>query len=138
MAEDPPPPDEPRRPWEKQPRDRTNRRDDRDSEEEEEWEPDERPRRRRRPRPEEEEYDPALKMLVPLNTSALAIVAGYLGLISVLCLPAPFALLVGILALQHLKRNPKLDGKGRAIFAIVMGTIFSMALCVVGFLMLVG
>jgi len=137
MAEDPPPPDEPRRPWEKQPRDRTNRRPERDAEEEEEWEPDERRRRRRRPHPEEE-YDPALKMLVPLNTSALAIVAGYLGLISVLCLPAPFALLVGILALQHLKRNPKLDGKGRAIFAIVMGTIFSMALCVVGFLMLVG
>ena len=43
-----------------------------------------------------------------------------------LCFPAPFALLLGILALQHLKKNPKLDGKGRAIFAIVMGALFTI------------
>ena len=114
------------------PRDRAGRGADGD-------EPDERPRRRRsrddddedaddyprRRRPREDEYDPALKMVVPLNTSALAIIAGYVGLISVLCFPAPFALLLGILALVHLKKNPKLDGKVRAIFAIVMGGLFS-------------
>ncbi len=86
------------------------------------------PRPRRRPR--EDELDPALKMVVPLNTSALAIIAGYIGLVSVLCLPAPFALLFGILALVHLKKNPKLDGKVRAIFAIVMGAVFSTVLAV--------
>ena len=92
----------------------------------------------RRDEDEEDDYDPALKMVVPLNTSALAIIAGYVGLISVLCLPAPFALLLGILALQHLQKNPKLDGKGRAIFAIVMGTIFSLVLVLVGIAALFG
>ena len=139
MADDTPPPDDkPRRPWEKKPRgdddppegERRRPRDP-DRENEEDWEEEDRPRRRRRRRaPEDEEYDPALKMVVPLNTSALAIVAGYLGLISVLCLPAPFALLFGILALNHLKKHPKLDGKGRAIFGIVMGVIFSGVLVV--------
>ena len=115
----PPPDDRPRRP--RRPRD--DRDDDSDD-----WDDDDRPRRRRRPR--EPEYDPALNMVVPLNTSALAIIAGYLGLISVLCAPAPFALLFGILALNHLKQNPKLDGKGRAIFAIVMGVIFTIPLVI--------
>src|SRR5947209_2672570 len=87
----PPPEDKPRRPWEKGPRDRDGeRRERRDEDEDEEWE-DDRPRRRRG---EEPETDPALKFVVPLNTSALAIIAGYVGLVSVLCVPAPFALLL--------------------------------------------
>jgi hypothetical protein len=69
-----------------------------------------------------------MKVLVPVNTSGLAIVAGYLGLVSVLCFPAPFALVFGILALRHLKRHPDQDGKGRAIFGIVMGALFSLPL----------
>lgn len=120
--EDTPPPDE------RRPRDRRRDEDDEprrrrprdEEEEEEEWSDRDRPRRRRRAEP-----DPALKFVVPLNTSPLAILAGYLGLVSVLCLPAPFALVLGLLALRSLKKNPKLDGKGRAIFAIVMGTVFS-------------
>ncbi len=122
MPDDTPPPD---RPWDKKPRRERNERDERDDEDDEEY--DDRPRRRRRRR-REDEPDPGLKMIVPLNTSALAIVAGYVGLISVLCVPAPFALLFGILALVHLKNNPKLDGKARAIFAIVMGVVFSTPL----------
>lgn len=119
------------RPWDKRPRNddddrderpRRRRRDD-DEDEEEDW--DERPRRRRQPDP-----DPSMRFVVPLNTSPLAILAGYLGLVSVLCVPAPFALLLGILALQGLKKNPKQDGKGRAIFAIVMGAIFSVPLAI--------
>ncbi|VTR96406.1 Uncharacterized protein OS=uncultured bacterium GN=ACD_58C00120G0004 PE=4 SV=1: DUF4190 [Gemmata massiliana] len=121
------------------PEDRPNRRPPRERDGDES---DERPRRppedgdeyddypRPRRRPREDELDPALKMVVPLNTSALAIIAGYIGLVSVLCLPAPFALLFGILALVHLKKNPKLDGKVRAIFAIVMGAVFSTVLAV--------
>ena len=149
MADDTPPPDDdkPRRPWEKKKPDRDDdppaagrkKPRDRDREDDEEWEEDDRPRRRRRRREEEyedEEYDPALRMVVPINTSALAIVAGYLGLVSVLCLPAPFALLFGIMAMNHLRKNPKLDGKGRAIFAIVMGVIFSGVMVVAGVAML--
>lgn len=123
------PPDDEPRPWDKTPRDeddrdgrpRRRRRDE--DEDEEDWE--DRPRRRRPSGP-----DPAMKFVVPLNTSPLAILAGYLGLVSVLCIPAPFALLLGIVALQQLKKNPKRDGKGRAIFAIVMGSIFSVPLVI--------
>ena len=68
--------------------------------------------------------------MVPVNTSVLAILAGYVGLISVLCFPAPFALLLGVLALRQLKRNPKLHGKGRAVFAIVMGAVFTIPLVI--------
>jgi hypothetical protein len=123
--DDTPPPD---RPWDQKPPRR--KRPARDDEEEDDY--DERPRRRRRPS-RDDEPDPALKMIVPLNTSILAIIAGYVGLISVLCIPAPLALLLGVLALVHLKKHPKLDGKVRAIFAIVMGAIFSVVLllCIV-------
>ena len=97
------------------------RRRDRDEDEDD----DDRPRRRRR-REEEDSGDEGLQYIIPINTSGLALAAGYVGLISVLCLPAPFALLLGILALRHLKKNPKLHGKGRAIFAIVMGGLFTV------------
>ena len=132
--------DEPRRPRN---RDRDRDRDDGDEDrprrrrddEEEDWEDDRPRRRRRRPEPDP---DPALKYVVPLNTSALAIIAGYVGLVSVLCFPAPFALLLGFLALQQLKNNPRLDGKGRAIFAIVMGGVFSLIFLVLVILVVAG
>lgn len=119
---DRPPEDEDRPRDDREGRPRRRRRDE--DEDEEDW--DERPRRRRRPPPD----DPGLKYVLPLNTSPLAIVAGYLGLVSVLCVPAPFALLLGVLALRQLNRDPEKDGKGRAIFAIVMGAIFSIPLVI--------
>ncbi len=137
MPDDTPPPDD--RPRRKRKRDddpdepRARRRA-RDDEDDEDWEED-RPRRRRR---READYDPSMRMVAPLNTSGLAIAAGYVGLISVLCVPAPFALLLGILALQHLKKHPRLDGKSRAIFAIVMGVIFTGLLVVGGLVALFG
>ncbi|MDO4569763.1 MAG: DUF4190 domain-containing protein [Planctomycetia bacterium] len=69
--------------------------------------------------------------LVPVRTSGLAIIAGYLGLFSVLILPAPFALLFGILALHNLRKNPGLHGYGRAWFGIIMSILSS-----IGFLLL--
>jgi hypothetical protein len=39
----------------------------------------------------------------------------------VLLLPAPFAVLLGVLALKELKRKPELHGAGRAWFGIIMG-----------------
>jgi hypothetical protein len=60
---------------------------------------------------------------LPVGTSGWAIAAGYLGLFSLICFPAPLALLCGIIAIWHLRRNPRLSGWGRAIFGVVMGAI---------------
>jgi hypothetical protein len=83
-----------------------------------------RPRRRRRPPPQDE----GLQYVIPVNTNVLAILAGYAGLVSVLCFPAPVALVLGLLALRQLARNPGQHGKGRAVFGIVMGALFSIPL----------
>ena len=74
------------------------------------------------------DQDPALRMLLPIGRSILSIAAGYVALFSVLLVPAPIALLLGILAVMQLKRRPDLSGMGRAVFAIVMGSIFSVVL----------
>ena len=66
-----------------------------------------------------------MRMLIPVGHSPLAIVSSYLGLFSVLILPAPFALITGIFALKDIKRNPQKAGKGRAIFGVVMGAVFT-------------
>ena len=79
----------------------------------------ERPRRRRR----EIGDDLGMRMLLPVGRSGWAITAGYLGLISVLCIPSPFALIAGILAIREMRRDPKKHGMGRAVFGIVMGGI---------------
>jgi predicted acyltransferase len=71
-------------------------------------------------------------MLLPVGRSGWAIAAGYLGLISVLCIPSPFALLAGILAVREMRRNPKKRGMGRAVFGIVMGGIGTIALVIIG------
>ena len=72
--------------------------------------------------------DPALSMVIPINRSGWAIAAGYLALVSVLCFPAPIALFCGIMALRDLKRQPHLQGAGRAWFGIVMGVLFTLVL----------
>lgn len=72
--------------------------------------------------------DPAMRLLLPVGQSGLAIAAGYVGLFSLLLVPAPFAILLGILALRDIKKNPKKHGKGRAIFAIIMGSLCSFGL----------
>ena len=69
-----------------------------------------------------------MRMLLPVGRSILAIAAGYFGLFSVLLVPAPIALLLGILAIVDIRRHPEKHGMGRAIFAIVMGGIFSLFL----------
>lgn len=70
----------------------------------------------------------SLHWIVPVETSGLAIIAGYLGLFAILGVFAPFALLFGILALRDINANPKKHGRGRAIFGIVMGVIGSLIL----------
>ncbi|HEY2909859.1 MAG TPA: DUF4190 domain-containing protein [Gemmataceae bacterium] len=125
---------------EDRPRQRRRRREDDDDDFERDDEPEvaetaaeaRNRRRRRRDRDDDDESgDDGMQYVIPINTSGLAIAAGYVGLISVLCFPAPFALILGILALRQLKRNPKLHGKGRAIFAIVMGILFTIPLPII-------
>ena len=69
--------------------------------------------------------DPSLKYLLPIGRSGWAIAAGYLGLVSVLLIFAPFALGTGIYALRDIREHPGRLGVGRAWFGIVMGTIFT-------------
>ncbi|MDR1492788.1 MAG: DUF4190 domain-containing protein [Planctomycetaceae bacterium] len=75
-------------------------------------------------------FNSSLSWIVPIQTSILAMIAGYAGMFSVLCIPAPLALILGILAFAHLRKHPEKKGMGRAIFAIVMGTVFSLFLCI--------
>ncbi len=70
--------------------------------------------------------DAGMRLLLPVGRSPLAIVAGYLGLVSVIFIPAPFALVIGILAIIDIKKNPHKHGMGRAIFGTVMGLIFTL------------
>jgi hypothetical protein len=73
----------------------------------------------------------ATRMVLPVGRSGYAIAAGYLGLFSVLLIFAPFALIFGILAVRDIKKNKDKHGMGRAIFGIIMGSIFSIALVVI-------
>lgn len=70
----------------------------------------------------------ALKWIVPVGRSGFAIAAGYLALFSVLLLPAPLALLFGVLALADIAKHPEKSGKGRAWFGIVAGMLFTLLL----------
>jgi hypothetical protein len=74
--------------------------------------------------------DPMMRMLLPVGLSGWAIAAGYLGLISVLCFPAPLALITGILAVRDISRNPRKHGMGRALLGIVMGSLGTLFLII--------
>ncbi len=100
-----------------------NRHDDDDYDEDDDY-PEVRPVRRQ----QELGDDPAIRMLIPVGLSGWAIAAGYLGLLSVLCIPAPFALITGILAIREIRRNPRKHGMGRATMGIVMGSIGTVGL----------
>ena len=73
-------------------------------------------------------HDAGMRMLLPVGRSGWAIAAGYAGLFAVLVIFAPVALILGIVALMHLKRRPDLHGKGRAIFGLIMGALFTIPL----------
>ena len=71
--------------------------------------------------------DAGIRMLLPVGRSGLAIAAGYLGLFSIIILPAPICLIVSILAIRDIRKHrhdphPK-HGMGRAIFGLVMGLL---------------
>ncbi|MEO8586305.1 MAG: DUF4190 domain-containing protein [Acidobacteriota bacterium] len=82
------------------------------------------------PHPSELANDPIARALLPVGRSGWAIAAGYLGLFSILVLPAPIAIAVGVVALFDLRLHPDKLGMGRAVFALVMGVIGTVALVV--------
>lgn len=75
--------------------------------------------------------DPIVRMVLPVGRSGWAIAAGYLGLFSFLVLPAPLALLTGILAVRDIRQHPHRHGMGRAIFGIVMGVLGTVVLALI-------
>src|SRR5688572_15986827 len=66
-------------------------------------------------------YDASLQHVLPVGTSGFAIAAGYLGLISVLIFPAPFALGFGIFAARDLRKHPAKRGWVRAGLGLALG-----------------
>jgi len=74
--------------------------------------------------------DAGIRLLLPVGRSLWAIAAGYAGLFAVLLLPAPIALILGVVAIIDIKRHPDRHGMGRAIFGIVMGAICTLLLLV--------
>ena len=73
-----------------------------------------------------------MRMLLPVGRSGWAIAAGYLGLLSLAIIPAPLALITGIIAIIQINKSKltenKKHGMGRAIFGVIMGIIGSIIL----------
>jgi len=64
-----------------------------------------------------------MRMLMPVGRSGLAIAAGYAGLFGLLVAPAPLALILGLLAVRDLRKNPHKRGMGRAVFGLIIGIL---------------
>ncbi|MHC4591722.1 MAG: zinc ribbon domain-containing protein [Planctomycetota bacterium] len=75
--------------------------------------------------------DAGMRLILPVGRSGFAIAAGYAGLFSLLLLPAPLALLLGILAIVDIRRHPDKHGMGRAVFGILMGVLGMAALALI-------
>jgi hypothetical protein len=75
--------------------------------------------------------DPVERMLIPVGRPASAIIAGYLGLLSVCPGIGIAAIITSLLALRTLHKHPELSGRGRAIFGLVMGSLMTFLYAVV-------
>lgn len=71
------------------------------------------------------------RLLMPVDRPLSAIAAGYLGLLSLLPALGVLAIAFGIRALVVLNDNPELAGRGRAIFGVVMGVVFTILYAVI-------
>ncbi len=72
--------------------------------------------------------DAAMRLILPVGRSLWAIAAGYFGLFSLICFPAPIAMALGIVAIRDIKKHPEKHGMGRAIFGLVMGILGTLVL----------
>ena len=61
---------------------------------------------------------------MPIGRSWWALVAGYLGIMSIIPVFAPFAIATGVMAIRDIQQYPEKKGLGRAWFGIIMGVIF--------------
>ncbi len=68
----------------------------------------------------------AIRMLIPVGRSGLAIAAGYAGLLSFIPGVGLAAIVLGVLALRDIKAHPEKHGAGRAWTGIILGVIFSL------------
>ncbi|GEM_PF-3694228 len=65
-----------------------------------------------------------LAYVIPIGTPIIAVIAGYLGLCSLLVSPlGPFAILTGILGLGMIKKKAQKRGKARCWVGIILGTL---------------
>jgi hypothetical protein len=73
-----------------------------------------------------------MRLLIPVGRSGWAIAAGYLGLFSLVLIPAPIAVIISIIAIRDVRRSKATakvkHGMGRAIFGLVMGILGTLAL----------
>jgi hypothetical protein len=75
------------------------------------------------------EGNAALRMLAPIGQSPLALISGYLGLISLaMCFLGPVAVILGILGIRQIRNNAHMHGTYRAVIGIVLGTIGTFGL----------
>lgn len=82
------------------------------------------------PRPGESPRD-ALHWLVPVGRSWQSVVAGYLGLVAIVVWPlGPVALGFGVWAMRRAQDGG--HGRGRAVLALVVGVLSTVALAFVG------
>ena len=70
--------------------------------------------------------DAAIRMLLPVGRSLWAIAAGYFGLFSLILIPAPIAIILGLIAIWDIRKHPEKHGMGRAIFGLTMGILCSL------------
>ena len=67
--------------------------------------------------------DPAMAWVMPVGRSGWAISAGYAGLFALVVVPAPLALVLGLVAVWDLRKHPEKKGWGRTIFGLVTGVL---------------
>ena len=84
--------------------------------------------------PAQPEDSVGMRMLIPVGRSGLAIAAGYLGLLSLVLIPAPIALIVSVIAFMDLRRSAKTEkpkrGMGRVVFGFLMGLAGTVVLLI--------
>lgn len=66
----------------------------------------------------------AMNVIIPINRSKWAVASGYFGLLSILVVPAPLAIITGFIALKDIKKHPEKLGANRAKFGIAIGAFF--------------
>lgn len=78
-----------------------------------------------------------MRLLMPVGRSGWAIAAGYLGLFSLILVPAPVSLAISLVAIRDIRRSKGTGkvkhGMGRAIFGLVMGILGTVLLALILF-----